>query len=206
MPEEVLAAGSQTQDSPASTPETLVTTPGEPEVKAPEANGDGQDPAGTAKPDDKEVVYEFVVPDGVTLNEGSLSAFKDLAKADGLKPEQAQKYVDLAVALQTGSQAEADAAFAAQRDTWVASSKADPELGGEKFDSNMKVMQAGFSKVGTPELKAMLEQTGYGNHPEIARLFYRVGKAMSGDTTKPANPNASTQILTNAEVFYGGGK
>ena len=34
---------------------------------------------------------------------------------------------------------------------------------------------------GTPELKEMLDFTGAGNNPEIVRLFYRIGKAISDD-------------------------
>ena len=40
----------------------------------------------------------------------------------------------------------------------------------------------------TPALKAALNETGFGNHPELVRLFVKIGKSLSEDsfTTKGA--------------------
>ena len=41
----------------------------------------------------------------------------------------------------------------------------------------------------TPELKKALNETGFGNHPELVRLFVKIGKSLSEDsfTTKGAD-------------------
>ncbi len=65
---------------------------------------------------------------------------------------------------------------------WKEQISADDEIGGEKLDESLGFANKALEKYGTPELNDALAATGGGNHPEIVRFFYRVGKAMSEDT------------------------
>jgi hypothetical protein len=68
------------------------------------------------------------------------------------------------------------------RETWANEAKADKELGGEKFDENLAVAKGALKAFGTPELTQLLNESGLGNHPEVLRMFYRAGKAISEDS------------------------
>ncbi|OJU90992.1 MAG: hypothetical protein BGO13_08680 [Burkholderiales bacterium 66-5] len=116
--------------------------------------------------------YEaFTLPEGLTGDAApDFTAFNTLAKDLDLSQQDAQKLVDF--------QAKAVSASRAQ---WAEAAHADKEFGGEKLDENVAVARKAIDTFGTPELKAWLNQTGIGNHPELIRAFYRAGKAMSDD-------------------------
>ena len=59
--------------------------------------------------------------------------------------------------------------------------KTDAEIGGDKLPENLAVARKALETFGTPELKALLNESGLGNHPEVIRFFYRSGKAISED-------------------------
>jgi len=60
--------------------------------------------------------------------------------------------------------------------------KSDKEIGGDSFTPSVKHAQNAINKFGTPELKSALDSYGMGNHPELVRVFARIGKAMAEDT------------------------
>ena len=71
---------------------------------------------------------------------------------------------------------------AKQIEAWVGEIKADKEIGGANFDTSVRHAQAAAKKFGSPEFLAALDATGMGSHPELVRVFARIGKAMAEDT------------------------
>ena len=67
------------------------------------------------------------------------------------------------------------------QDEWIATTKADKEIGGNNFDESLKHAALAIEKFGTPELFEMLDRTGAGNHVEVIRVFGKIGKLMSED-------------------------
>lgn len=128
--------------------------------------------------------YEFSVPEGVSLDADLTSEFTALAKEDGLTQERAQKYIDLGVKLATAGSTD----FAKQVGDWVEAAKNDPEYGGEKYDASVELGRAAYARWATPDLKEFLEKTGLGNHPEVIRLFYRIGRDSSEERRNPSAP------------------
>lgn len=61
-------------------------------------------------------------------------------------------------------------------EAWGTELKADKDFGGEKFDANLATAIKGVEAVGSPELRALLDETGMGSHPEIVRAFWKVGQ------------------------------
>jgi len=138
--------------------------------------GEGGDGAG--KGGAPEAYSPFKGPDGNPLPEAQQAEFARTAKELGLGQEQAQKYVE---SVHAAAKSEADQLSKTYQDLqqeWVAKAKADPEFGGEKFDENMKFVADAMKEFGTPELRDALKASGLGNHPEVVRLMYRVGKAL----------------------------
>lgn len=122
--------------------------------------------------------YEFAPIDGVTVSDGVISEFSTVAKELGMTQEAAQKVLSkMAPALQASQAAQIEAI----RGDWANKSTADTEFGGEKLQENLSVAKKALDTFGTPELRALLNESGLGNHPEIIRAFYRAGKAISED-------------------------
>ncbi len=143
------------------------------------------------------VEYEpFVVPEGVTTDEDVLGEFKGIAKELKLSQTDAQRLADVGIKMQQ-KQAEA---YRQTQTQWIESSKSDKEFGGVALQENLGIARKAMEAFATPELRDLLNQTGFGNHPELIRHFVRVGKAISEDGrvvsgTKAAVPSDPAKRL-----------
>ena len=130
------------------------------------------------KPEGAPEKYDFKAPEGQAFDDKVIEQFSEVAKELNLSQEAAQKVLDkMAPAIQARQMEQ----FQAIREDWAGQSRADKEFGGDKLAENMAVAQKAMDQFATPEFKALLNQTGMGNHPEVIRVFYRAGKAISED-------------------------
>lgn len=171
-------------EAPPATPEAAPTLP----VDAP--------PAAPEPP----TAYEFKSPDDVALaTEGPVvDKLKALALELKLPQDKAQALFELGADMHRAQQSET----AALIDSWTAASQTDAEFGGAKLNENLAFTAKVFDKFGTPELKSFLDETKLGNHPELIRWAYRVGKAMSQDTFVTAQTHSQGDARSTAQVLY----
>lgn len=126
--------------------------------------------------------YEFKAPEGREFNPEVLAQFAEVSKELNLTQESAQKMLDkIAPAIASRQEAAMAEARAEARAQWVASTKADSEIGGDALAENVGIANKAFKDYGTPELRKLLDESGLGEHPELIRWAYRVGKATSED-------------------------
>ena len=65
---------------------------------------------------------------------------------------------------------------------WEAASRADPEFGGEKLNENLAIANRALEAYDPQgEIRAMLAETGYGNHPALVRFMVAIGRDLSPD-------------------------
>ena len=176
---QVTPPGEQTQ---VAAPTDVQPTPAAPAAEAPapaptEGNKAEQPPGAPEK-------YEFAAPDGVHLGDSVLSKFSEAAKAANLPQDAAQRILSEVAPAIVAEQA---AALESIGKEWAEASRADKEIGGEKFDENLGIAKQAMTKFATPELTKLLVDTQLGNHPEVLRLFHRIGKAISEDKVIPGN-------------------
>jgi hypothetical protein len=159
------------------------------------------DKTDTSKPAGAPEKYEFKAPEGQSFDANVLAQFEEVAREINLPQAEAQKMLDkIAPAL---AQKQADIIKAAQ-DEWVASTKADKEIGGDKLDANLSVAKKALDTFGTPALRDLLNESGLGNHPEIIRAFYKAGKAISEDSFVPGGSKpAGNSDQSLASKLYG---
>ena len=177
---------------PQPVPGTAETKAGEVVTQGEDAgllDGDdaGQEPAQTEDQNGSTSVlgapeaYEFKNADGsVTATEGNavLGAFAEVAKELNLSQDAASKlYAKVAPII---SQQPFEAVAQLRRDG-LAMCKADQEIGGNNFNEAVAVSKRVYNdqRLVTPELQSLLKQSGLSSHPEVVRLFYRVGKLTS---------------------------
>lgn len=130
------------------------------------------------KPEGAPESYEFKAPEGVTIDNTVIGAFSEVAKELNLPQDQAQKVLDKMAPVIAARQAEQ---FQAARTEWAEAAKTDKEFGGDKLAENLGTAKKALDALATPELRTLLEESGLGNHPEVIRVFYRAGKAISED-------------------------
>jgi antitoxin component HigA of HigAB toxin-antitoxin module len=157
-------SGEPTTENPVTTPATTDAATTQPaETKAPEA----------AAPES----YEFKMPDGVQLDKTAADEFTAIAKELKLDQAMAQKVADVGTKM-----AQRQITDHAKRvETWLEEAKTDKEFGGDNFTENVAVARKALDTFGTPELKEILDGSGFGNHPAVIRAFYKIGKAISED-------------------------
>lgn len=166
--------------APAAQPDTAPPAdgqqPGEAKPGDKPADGKGEQPAFTV-----ESYKDLALPEGVPLaNPEGLAAFKALFAEDGVKPETAQKLVNLQAEM-VRKQVEGQAKIQAEIAGWGDLSKADQEFGGADYPKNLAIANAALKAFATPALAKLLVESNLSNHPDMIRVFYRVGKAMAED-------------------------
>lgn len=149
--------------------------------------------------------YEFKAPDGTEYDSAILETFSGAAKEANLPQDAAQKLIEtMAPAL---AARQADQVQALQKE-WMDASKADKEFGGDKLQENLAVARKAYdtfdpipSGQTTTPLRTLLEKSGLGNHPEIIRLLFRAGKAISEDKFVGGAPGGKG-AASPASVLY----
>lgn len=174
MTDSTAVTGTPTNDAGNATADDQTVTTTAADTQTPDASAPTDKPVEPPVPE----AYEFAMPEGVDLDKASADEFTTVAKELKLTQEQAQKVADVA-AKQAQRQIEAHANLVA---SWVEQVKTDKEIGGDKLEENLGVARKALETFGTPELRDVLNATGFGNHPEIIKAFYKAGKAISEDT------------------------
>lgn len=177
------------------------------EVEA-EAKAEGEPKGEEKKPEGAPEAYaDFEVPEGLAIDKEVLTSFTDLAKEIGLTQEAAQKLVSFRAAQELKAVEKMASAYKERIGSWADATKNDKELGGEKMPENLAVAKKAMIAFASDGLKELMEHPseknpnglGLGNHPEIIRLFHRVGKAISDDKMLTGNP---ARTKSTAELLY----
>ena len=202
------------ESAATAAPAATAATPGEqtgtqPAVAQPAAEGDAKPDAQTeakpegkadAKPEGAPEKYDFKAGEGAQpLAAEVVTPFSEVAKERNLTQDQAQKVIDkMGPVIQAHQTAQLDAASA----KWAEDAKTDKEFGGENLAENLSYAKKAMDTLGTPELKKLLNDSGLGNHPELIRLMYRAGKAISEDTFINGTTGAAAKPESTAQRMY----
>ena len=131
--------------SPDTTPAPGTPTPGMPATgAAAQLFGPSTVPAASAPsmlgsdaPEPAPTYGDFKLPEGASVDDDSLKAASALFADSGLSQEQAQKFIDLAVSREQVAARKGVQAFVDLQTKWVSEIKADPDIGGDKFQATI---------------------------------------------------------------------
>lgn len=189
---EATAEGQQTQ---GETQQTQAQDADKPTPTDGQKGAEGEQAAAEEKTGAPEQ-YEFKAPEGEQFDAAVIEAYSEVAKELNMSNDDAQKLLDkVAPVIQARQQEQ----IATVRKEWESQSTNDKEFGGVKLQENLGVAKKALDAFGTPELKALLTESGLGNHPELIRAFYRAGKAISEDKFVGGKPAAAG---TDAKSLY----
>lgn len=200
-------ATKQAPDAPAEDGKTDA-----PPDDATKADTDKADDADKAKAEGAPEKYELKAPEGFPqLDAVLVDKFEPLARELNLSNEQANKLVDTMLPQVVARMNEqARDGWVNTIESWQQQVVADKEIGGEQLQSNLQHARRALDKFATPELRSLIEHPGtdpkgmgLGNHPEVMRLFVRLGKAMADDSFVSGNGNPANAPKDAAEILYG---
>lgn len=205
----------QGEGQPQGQPGADTQQQGEPKGEGQDEPNEGDKPkdADQDKPDGVPEKYDLKPPEGFeSLDKELVSHFEPLARELKLSNEGAQKLVETMMpkVVQRITEQQQQA-WMGQLEAWVEDVKKDPEIGGEKMQTTLQDAKRALDRFATPELKALIEYPsadnprglGLGNHPELVRLFARIGKAMAEDRIVTGNGNGADARRDPAEILYG---
>lgn len=156
-----------------------------------------KDEATAEKPEGAPERYEFKAAEGMAFDPRVMGVFSEVAKELNLPQAAAQKVLDRMASVIQSSQVEQVKAVS---QGWAETSTSDAEFGGAKLQENLGVAKAALDKFGSPELKGLLNESGLGNHPEVIRLLYRAGRAISQDGIVSGAPSSGN--VSKTEILY----
>jgi hypothetical protein len=206
MPEDttVLTTADTTTSTEASKTESTTAAPAT--AKAPEG---GKTEATTTteaqtKPEIVPEKYDLKPPKDSPLTEAEVLSTADMAKALGLTQEKAQNLLEQRSA-DRASFVQAQQEFVQQQvKGWEAATAKDPEIAGKdgsEFKQNVAYAKQVVGKYASPAMIKALNETGFGNHPELVRFMVRIGKAMKEDqfqTGSETNGSDNADLETRA--------
>jgi hypothetical protein len=152
---------------------------------------DESDGAGVVVPDK----YVFTTTDELGEIEDTPAAqarfeqFDEMARTAGLTQDQYQSIVEAEITRGRAAMNEMAAGYRERVGEWAEQTKADKDLGGDGLAENLALAKIGMEKLGTPELKKLMDPPssdnpdglGLGNHPEVIRLLHRAGVMVRDD-------------------------
>jgi hypothetical protein len=195
------------QTPPAQVPPPAATPPVTPPVTPPAAT-----PPATllTKPNENQpqpkVVpekYDIKLPEGSKLDASHVEKIALFAKERGLSNEDAQAIVERDQKLLSAREEAMTQEVRKIVEGWPTQAKADPEIGGEAFDKNVELAKRVVDRIDKEgSLKKLLNESGYGNHPDVLRAFVRMGKMMTEDQLVIPGAQAGGKKSIE-EVFYG---
>lgn len=148
-------------------------------------------------------VYDIRLPEGVEMDAELLAAISpdlgDLAITNG----QAEKLAATFTTAITAKATKAAEAWAATVSGWADTAKADPEIGGVKWDQTVKDAHRAIGQFGSPALREYLLHSGGGNNPEMIRAWSKVGAAIGEDNPAGGDPPGKPDTPADkAAVLY----
>lgn len=178
-----------------------------------ESEGDGKDTGADDKPegddaekggiklgsDDSEGVAPdeyaaFDMPEGVELDQDMLDKALPLMRESGMSQETAQKFVTLQAEAASKASDALSNQHVEQVNKWESDLKADAEIGGDKLNQTLANAKHALQQVGTPELTKYLDDTGLSNHPELIRVFAKMGSLMQEDNPGAGNGSGNSGL------------
>ncbi len=181
-----------------------------------DGNGDG---AETGPPETYALKVTTKDDDGkdveVELDAALIEKASPLFKEVGLTNEQANKLAPLALEVQQRMLQQIGDEHTARIADWAKAVKTDPDLGGAKWPQTETNIDRALTAFGAPsvkdadgvetnEFRTLLNDSGLGNNPTLARIFNNIGKALGEDdqlvrtdAVKPTKVSAEAELYPN---------
>ena len=194
MSEEMPDSG-QTEAA-ATPPDVAAPPPTEtaPPPTQPETNATGGEKAQADTPPEP-YALDFGVY-GENVDAGEAQFLSQIAQESGADAAAASKLVqDLTLwgQVKHGQQVKA----------WEEASRNDPDFGGEKLQENLAIANRALEAYDPQgEIRAMLAETGYGNHPALVRFFLAIGRDLSSDRMVGGGRGVNNPNGVDLDAFY----
>lgn len=149
---------------------------------------------------------QLTVPEGFQIPAEAQAEFLKVLQSDATPQEKANQLIkmhtDALANMQTGFDAAIDDHVATTAEAWAKEVESDKEIGGAKFKENVAVANKALNHFGSDSLKSFLKESGLANHPEMVKLFFRIGNQISEGQIVTGAASAGSQPRRE-DILYG---
>lgn len=145
---------------------------------------------------------DLTIPEGFEADDEIRDKFLDVVNDQEMSAkDRANALIELQAETIRQASERISEAWTQQREAWVEEVKADPEIGGDKFEPTMGKISKLLNEFGDPNLREQVfDITGAGDHPLMIKFLAKVADALSEGT--PVSGDAGGDKLTLAERMY----
>ena len=145
-----------------------------PAVKTEEKKSEEEKPQN--EPDKQEPKFELNLPADSLLDPAVIEDIVSYSKEKGLSPEVAQAILEREHSAVSSFRDAQLQHLEQQKIEWVKNAKADKEIGGDRYNESVELAHRVFKDYASPSFREELVKTGLGNHPELLRVFSKLGR------------------------------
>ena len=169
----------------------------------------------SAMPQKQIFIYDYskFLNQGFDFDEQLAKKFQPIAQKLNLSQESVDLLLEIALEMSKKQKAFYDSAAKKDKKTRLDEDivkyddmfKADPELpkvNSGKIQQYMKLANEAYMNFATDKLKELLESTGLNFHPEVIKLFHKIGELSQEDDFNFSGKPAFDE-LSPAEILYG---
>ena len=147
---------------------------------------------------------KLTLPEGMKADDPAFKSFSEVLGDDKLDSQaRGQKLIDLYTEQVKGIKKASLDAWNTTNDNWVKEVKADPEIGGAKFETTKTTIAKAIDSLG-PELSVSFRQgldaTGAGNHPAIWKGLAKMAALLTEGGHVSGTPPKETKSI--GETFF----
>ncbi len=150
---------------------------------------------------------------GVDLDQTLVEKATPLLKDLRLTNDQANKLVGMVPEIQQRTLQALNDDFTATRAGWAKQTREDPEIGGQNLPETISLASRALDKFGaqsakdskgneTNEFRALLNDSGLGDHPVMLRMFREIGKLVGEDNGLVRGDQNPQTKKSREEILY----
>ena len=153
--------------------------------------------------------YSKFLGDGFELDDELLTKFQPIAQKLNLSQESIDMLLEIALEMskkqraiyQTDEKTKLNNTIA-KYDKMFKDDPELPDLNSRNVNDYMKLANEAYRKFSTPKLKEVLTATGLNYHPELIKLFHKIGELIEEDSIS-YDGKPKFEELTPAQILYG---
>lgn len=174
---------------------------------------DGDSNSASAAADGPPETYELTVTtkdaEGndvpVEIDQALLAEATPILKELGLNNEQASKVAAFVPKITDTILTKQADEFAAMRAGWAKDCQKDKEIGGANWKETETLAAKALDTFGAPEgsdFRKLLNESGFGDHPEMIRMFRRIGEKLGEDPLTPSADGGKAEKPDRVRTLY----
>lgn len=166
-----------------------------------ESKDESKEESSSGENEDKDIKYELELSEGSLLAKEKVDEIAEFAKKHGLSNEAAQEVLKAQESVVSEHMEGLREQHKKAVEGWYQESVNDPEIGGDNLKQHAERAKRAIDAFGTEALANGLKETGYANHPEVVRVFSKIGELIDNDEI--VMPGKNLKQRSRAEILYG---